>query len=36
VRRLNVAGPRASQEPLVAALVRSVLVAALDRSDETE
>lgn len=36
VRRLNVAGPRESQEPLVAALVRSVLVAALDRSDETE
>jgi hypothetical protein len=36
VRRLNVAGPRASQEPLVAALVRSVLVAALDRSDESE
>lgn len=36
VRRLNVAGPRASQEPLVSALVRSVLVAALDRRDETE
>jgi hypothetical protein len=36
VRRLNVAGPRASQEPFVAALVRSVLVAALDRSDESE
>lgn len=36
VGRLNVAGPRASQEPLVAAFVRSVLVAALDRSQATE
>jgi hypothetical protein len=36
VGRLNVAGPRASQEPLVAAFVRSVLVAALDRSEATE
>lgn len=35
VGRLNVAGPRASQEPLVAAFVRSVLVAALDRSETT-
>jgi hypothetical protein len=34
VERLNVAGPRASQEPLVAAFVRSVLVAALDRSED--
>jgi hypothetical protein len=33
VSRLNVAGPRASQEPLVAEFVRSVLVAALDRGD---
>jgi hypothetical protein len=32
VSRLNVAGPRASQEPLVAAFVRGVLVDALDRS----
>lgn len=31
VGRLNVAGPRASQEPLVAAFVRAVLVDALDR-----
>ena len=31
--RLNIAGPRASQEPQVAAFVRSVLVAALDRSE---
>ena len=30
VRRLNVAGPRASQEPDIAAFVRSVLRAALD------
>ncbi len=36
VSRLNIAGPRASQEPLVAAFVRSVLVAALDRSEATE
>jgi hypothetical protein len=36
VTRLNVAGPRASQEPFVAAFVRSVLVAALDRSGESE
>ena len=36
VGRLNVAGPRASQEPLVAAFVRGVLVAALDRSEATE
>jgi Circularly permutated YpsA SLOG family len=36
VRRLNIAGPRESQEPLVAAFVRGVLVAALDRSDATE
>jgi Circularly permutated YpsA SLOG family len=36
VSRVNVAGPRASQEPLVAAFVRSVLVAALDRSESTE
>jgi Circularly permutated YpsA SLOG family len=33
VTRLNIAGPRASQEPLVAAFVRSVLVAALDRNE---
>jgi hypothetical protein len=32
VSRLNVAGPRASQEPLVAAFVRGVLVDALDCS----
>ena len=36
VERLNVAGPRESQEPLVAAFVRSVLVAALDRSETNE
>jgi hypothetical protein len=36
VGRLNVAGPRASQEPLVAAFVRRVLVAALDRSQASE
>jgi len=36
VSRLNVAGPRASQEPLVAAFVRSVLIAALDRSETTD
>jgi Circularly permutated YpsA SLOG family len=36
VTRLNVAGPRESQEPLVAAFVRSVLVAALDRSEPSE
>jgi hypothetical protein len=36
VSRLNIAGPRASQEPLVAAFVRGVLVAALDRSGSTE
>lgn len=34
VQKMNVAGPRASQEPLVAAFVRSVLVAALDRSED--
>lgn len=33
VSRLNIAGPRASQEPAVGAYVRSVLVAALDRGD---
>jgi hypothetical protein len=32
VVRLNVAGPRASQEPLVAEFVRSVFVVALERS----
>lgn len=36
VGRLNVAGPRASQEPLVAAFVRGVLVAALDRAEASE
>ncbi len=36
VQRLNVAGPRASQEPLVDAFVRSVFLAALDRSDASE
>jgi hypothetical protein len=36
VTRLNVAGPRESQEPLVAAFVHSVLVAALDRSEPSE
>jgi len=36
VSRLNIAGPRASQEPLVAAFVRSVLTAALDRSEASE
>jgi hypothetical protein len=36
VARLNVAGPRESQEPLVAAFVREVFVAALDRSEETD
>ncbi|MGD9634032.1 MAG: putative molybdenum carrier protein [Pirellulales bacterium] len=36
VGRLNVAGPRASQEPLVAAFVRGVLVDALDRSAAKE
>jgi Circularly permutated YpsA SLOG family len=36
VARLNVAGPRASQEPLIAEFVRKVLVAALDRSDANE
>lgn len=34
VSRLNVAGPRASQEPAVGTFVRSVLVAALDRGDD--
>lgn len=34
VSRLNVAGPRASQEPAVGAFVRGVLVAALDCDDE--
>ncbi len=33
VARLNVAGPRASQEPLVTAFVRCVLTAALDRCE---
>lgn len=33
VARLNVAGPRASQEPEVAAFVRQVLTAALDASE---
>ena len=33
VRRLNVAGPRASQEPQIAAFVRQVLEAALRRVD---
>jgi hypothetical protein len=36
VERLNVAGPRASQEPLVAAFVRGVLMAALDRAETSE
>lgn len=36
VSRLNVAGPRASQEPEVAAFVRRVLVAALDESEPHE
>lgn len=36
VSRLNVAGPRASQEPEVAAFVRRVLVAALDESESHE
>jgi hypothetical protein len=36
VSRLNVAGPRESQEPRIAAFVRDVLVAALDRSETTE
>jgi Circularly permutated YpsA SLOG family len=36
VARLNVAGPRESQEPGVAAFVRRVLVEALDRCDATE
>jgi hypothetical protein len=36
VRRLNVAGPRGSQEPLVAAFVRGVLVDALDGSAAKE
>jgi hypothetical protein len=36
VERLNVAGPRASQEPGVAAFVRRVLVAALDLSEPTK
>jgi hypothetical protein len=36
VKRLNIAGPRASQEPLVAAFVRSVLVAALDQAAASE
>jgi Circularly permutated YpsA SLOG family len=33
ISRLNVAGPRASQEPLVGEFVRHTLVAALDRGD---
>ena len=33
VGRLNIAGPRASQEPEVATFVRSVLIAALDRGE---
>jgi hypothetical protein len=36
VTRLNIAGPRASQEPLVAEFVRIVLVAALDRGERAE
>lgn len=36
VERLNLAGPRASQEPQVAEFVRSVLVAALDRCGASE
>jgi hypothetical protein len=36
VARLNVAGPRASQEPEVAAYVRQVLVAALDAGEAAE
>jgi hypothetical protein len=36
VERLNVAGPRASQEPGIAAFVRQVLVAALDASEPGE
>jgi Circularly permutated YpsA SLOG family len=36
VQRLNVAGPRASQEPGAATFVRSVLIAALDLSERTE
>lgn len=34
IGRLNVAGPRASQEPEIAAFVRQVLVEALDRSEQ--
>ena len=33
IRRLNIAGPRASQEPQIAAFVRQVLEAALRRAD---
>ena len=36
VHRLNIAGPRASQEPDIAPFVRRVLTAALDRSASTE
>ena len=36
VGRLNVAGPRASQEPEIAAFVREVLVDALDRNERKE
>jgi hypothetical protein len=36
VRCVNIAGPRASQEPEIAAFVRRVLVAALDASEATE
>jgi hypothetical protein len=36
VSRLNIAGPRASQEPEVAAFVRQVFVAALDASASHE
>jgi hypothetical protein len=36
MERLNVAGPRASQEPEIAAFVRHVLVAALDASESAE
>jgi Circularly permutated YpsA SLOG family len=35
VERLNIAGPRASQEPEVAAFVRSVLQAAIAHGDAT-
>jgi len=36
VERLNVAGPRASQEPEIAPFVRQVLTAALDAGEPSE